>query len=78
MAEKKKGIPLTESNPYLRDESQRRKIFAFLAYESSVFEGARGLKRPPLPDIFFKKAHSARRMTASAKKRARNFAAQEF
>jgi len=68
MAEKKKGIPLIEANPYLRDRLQRRKIFAFLAYESSVFEGAQGLKRPPIPDVF-KKVHSIRPAKASAKKR---------
>lgn len=68
MVDKNKGIPLIEANPYLRDKDERRKIFAFLAYESSVFEGARGLKRPPVPDIF-KSSHKSRRSKASLKKR---------
>ena len=48
MKEEKKGIPLSQAYPYLRDEGLRRQLFDFLAYESSVFEGATGLQRPSI------------------------------
>ena len=38
--------PLSETNPYLRDPETRRRRIAHSVYESSVFEGARGLVRP--------------------------------
>lgn len=38
--------PLIETNPYLRDPEQRRRRIARSVYESSMFEGARGLILP--------------------------------
>jgi len=54
MKEEKKGIPLIESNPYLRvlTEVQHRYLVEMSAYESSVASGARGLKRPPMTEIY--------------------------
>ncbi len=54
---------LAETNPYLRDPEQRRRVLEEDARQSSIFEGARGLKPPasqPEPD--------KRRSTASRKK----------
>lgn len=36
---------LLDTNPYLRDPEQRKAMLLRSTYESSVFEGARGLKR---------------------------------
>jgi hypothetical protein len=60
MKEEKKGIPLIESNPYLRSLTveQYRYLVEMSAYESSVFEGAIGLQRPPVPEIY-KTAHKS-------------------
>ena len=38
--------PLIETNPYLRDPEERRRLLEENAYTSSVVEGARGLPRP--------------------------------
>ncbi len=54
--------PLIETNPYLRDPEQRRRMLEENAYASSVFEGARGLPRPQL-------STRPRRAKASTKKR---------
>ncbi len=35
--------PLIETNPYLRDPEQRRRLLERNALDSSAFEGARGL-----------------------------------
>jgi hypothetical protein len=40
---------LAESNPHLRDPERLAEIIAHSAWESSVFEGARGLPRPKRP-----------------------------
>jgi hypothetical protein len=37
---------LLETNPYLRDPETRRLMLEEDAYQSSVYEGARGLPRP--------------------------------
>ncbi|MDQ2688524.1 MAG: hypothetical protein M3Y28_11735 [Armatimonadota bacterium] len=59
--------PLSETNPYLRDPEARRRMLEENAYQSSVFEGARGLQRPAIqPDDSPK-----RRSSASKKKLAR-------
>lgn len=39
--------PLSETNPFIRDPETRRRRIARSVYESSVFEGARGLAMPP-------------------------------
>jgi hypothetical protein len=72
MKEEKKGIPLIESNPYLRSLTveQYRYLVEMSAYESSIFEGATGLQRPVLP----MKSDSHRSFPASSapsKKRAK-------
>lgn len=36
---------LCQTNPYLRDPKKLREMLVRNTYESSVFEGARGLKR---------------------------------
>ncbi|MCC6581056.1 MAG: hypothetical protein IT440_11505 [Phycisphaeraceae bacterium] len=38
-------IPLTQSNPYLRDPEAVRRMLERNALDSSMFEGARGLKQ---------------------------------
>ena len=57
---------LAETNPYLRDPKTRRRLLEEDALDSSVFEGARGLKARP-PQI---KSHKRRSM-ASRKKSAK-------
>jgi len=37
---------LCQTNPFLRDSLKREAMIARNAYESSVFEGAKGLKKP--------------------------------
>jgi hypothetical protein len=75
MAEKNKGIPLSQAYPYLRDKERRKQLFDFLAYESSVFEGATGLERPSFHLKSPKKPSATRstvlvhRSSASTKKR---------
>jgi hypothetical protein len=39
-------LSLVESNPYLRDAAKRRAANEETAYESSLFEGARGIQPP--------------------------------
>ncbi len=56
---------LAESNPYLSDPERRRRLLAVNAWQSSVFEGARGL---PRPDSSQREASlRSRRRTASKK-----------
>ncbi len=38
--------PLIETNPYLRDPEKREQYLERNTYDSSVFEGARGLRKP--------------------------------
>jgi hypothetical protein len=57
---------LAETNPYMRDPEMRRRMLEEDALDSSVFEGARGLK-PLAPH---KKPHK-RRSIASRKQPAR-------
>jgi hypothetical protein len=57
---------LAETNPYLRDPEMRRRMLEEDALDSSVFEGARGLK--PLAPL---KETYKRRCIASKKKPAR-------
>jgi hypothetical protein len=40
---------LADSNPHLRNPYKLAEIIAHRAWESSVFEGARGLPRPKRP-----------------------------
>ena len=58
---------LAESNPHLRDPERLAEIIAHSAWESSVFEGARGLPRPKRPN---KRRQRPPRSTASAMKAA--------
>ena len=37
-----------ETNPYLKDPEQRRRLLERNAYDSSVFEGATGLPKPEM------------------------------
>jgi hypothetical protein len=65
---RKKALSLAQMNPLLRDPEQRRKILDALAYESSVFEGATGLKKPELlkrPVRPRSKAASKKRLSGS-------------
>ncbi len=55
--------PLSETNPYLRDPEERRRLLEENAYQSSVFEGAQGLPRPETPP-----SSRARRSKVSTKK----------
>ena len=59
--------PLIETNSYLRDPEARRRMLEEDVYQSSVFEGARGLKKPEP-----QKPSRKRRSTASAKKRVKD------
>ena len=54
---------LAETNPYLRDPEQRRRMIEEDARQSSIFEGARGLKKPSAQT-----EEPARRSIASRKK----------
>ena len=54
---------LIHSNKYLRDPVKRRRMLEQSAYESSVLEGARGLKRRGQSST-----PSKRRKTASTKR----------
>ena len=65
MAKKKKGLSLIEANPYLHNEEHREELLELLSYESSVFEGAQGLKKPRL----LSRVTSAPRTNARSKKR---------
>lgn len=56
--------PLAKTNLYIRDPEERRRRIEDAAYESSVFEGATGLRRP-------KHQPFKARSIASRKKRAR-------
>jgi hypothetical protein len=58
---------LAESNPHLRDPERLAEIIAHSAWESSVFEGARGLPRPKRPS---RRRQRPRRSIASTKKAA--------
>jgi hypothetical protein len=60
----RKPKPLIETHPLLRDPEQRRAILEWNAYESSVFEGARGLPKPTS-----KRPRMLLRVGASKKKR---------
>jgi hypothetical protein len=42
----RKPKPLIETHPLLRDPELRRAILEWNVYDSSVFEGARGLPKP--------------------------------
>ncbi len=54
---------LIETNKYLRDSVLRERMLRKSAYDSSVFEGAKGLPKPqPVRSL---------RKTASSKKRAK-------
>lgn len=61
---------LIESNPYLRDPETRRRMIAQNVYDSSVFEGAVGLPKPPARRKV-QRTVSRRRRMASSKKRAK-------
>lgn len=61
---------LIETNPYLRDPDLRRQMIAENVYDSSVFEGAVGLPKPPARKKIQRPA-SRRRKIAASKKRAR-------
>ena len=56
---------LAETNPYLRDPEKRRLMLADNAWQSSVFEGARGLPRPDQGQP--KASRRSRRRTAATK-----------
>jgi hypothetical protein len=58
---------LAEWNPHLRDPEKLAEIIAHSAWDSSVFEGARGLPRPKRPR---NRRQRPRRSTASTKKTA--------
>ncbi len=51
--------PLSETNPYIRDPEARRRLLEENAYDSSVFEGARGLKKPEAQRLARKRASKA-------------------
>ena len=53
---------LIESNPYLRDAEVRQRMIIEDAFQSSIFEGAQGIKRHGAP------VQTKRRVIASAKK----------
>lgn len=57
--------PLTQTNPYLRRPSVRNRMLRRNAVESSIFEGARGLRQGQPSHRML----SAARASASAKKR---------
>lgn len=59
---------LTQTNPYPKDASERRESILRSAYDSSVFEGARGLL-PVLARLRSAKAVSMASATKSAKGR---------
>lgn len=61
----RKPKPLIETHPLLRDPELRRAILEWNAYDSSVFEGARGLPKPKS-----KRPRVLLRARASKKKRA--------
>lgn len=56
--------PLAETNAYLRDQEQRRRLLVKNALDSCAFEGARGLTdqavSPPLPR---RRSNAARKKT---------------
>ena len=56
---------LAETNPYLCDPEMRRRLLADNAWQSSVFEGARGLPRPDRGQR--KGSPPSRRRTAATK-----------
>jgi hypothetical protein len=56
---------LAETNVYLRDPERRRRMLADNAWQSSVFEGARGLPRPEADQRG--SSRRSRRRTASTK-----------
>ena len=66
----KKGIPLSESNPFLRKLSKAELdyLHEMSAYQSSVFEGATGLERP-LRSIKSVNHRSEPNLNVSSKKR---------
>ena len=55
---------LIHSNQYLRDPVLRKRMLEDSVRQSSIFEGARGLKKPA------QRTSSKRRVTASTKKSA--------
>jgi hypothetical protein len=57
---------LIETNPYLRDPELRKRMLMYDTYQSSVFEGARGIPRPAQP------VSRKRRTSASAKNAAKS------
>lgn len=59
---------LIETNPYLRDPTRRRQMIAENVYDSSVFEGAIGLPKPPRRKP--RQPALRRRRIADSKKRA--------
>lgn len=57
--------PLSETNPYLRDPENRRRLIEREARSSSFFEGARGL--PPLSPKPVHSLRAARSKTSTKK-----------
>ncbi len=57
---------LSQTNPYIKDSALRKRMLRGNAYESSVFEGAQGLKDDP-----HHPSSPKRRSKASRKKSAR-------
>jgi hypothetical protein len=58
---------LAEKNPYLRDPVERRKMVEEDARQSSIFEGARGLKPVPAqPEPDSLRSMASRKKSAKA------------
>jgi hypothetical protein len=55
---------LAETNPYIRDPERRRRLLEENALDSSVFEGARGLKAALQPQF---RPHRCRPATSRKK-----------